>query len=104
MVLVIGDLFGTVNHGANYMFADGFTCAVGTLSIAKFLSQFVYEKHLRLQQDGDVEDNMISSSMTCYGDECFGATHWIISGLCLVSLVALTVLLYMTRTSYGPLL
>ncbi|CAB9523117.1 Nodulin-like [Seminavis robusta] len=92
MVLVVGDLFGTVNHGANYMFADGFTCAVGTLSIAKFLTQFVYEQHI----EGD--------ETTCFGEECFRITHAIISGLCLISMFACVALLYMTRSSYGTLL
>ena len=93
MVLIVGDLFGTVNHGANYMFFDGATCAVGTLSIAKFLTQMVYDKNI---------DDTVDST-TCYGEECFRLTHMIISGLCLVSLLACTVLLYITRGSYGTI-
>jgi len=91
MVLIIGDLFGTVNHGANYMFADGFTCAVGTVSVAKFLTQFVYERHI------------VGDELACYGNDCFRWTHIIIAGLCLVSFFASIILLYMTRSSYGKL-
>ena len=87
MVLIVGDLFGTANHGANYMFFDGATCALGTLSVAKYLTQIVYEKNI----DGTTED-----STTCHGEECFRVTHMIISGLCLVSLVACTVLLHIS--------
>jgi len=84
MVLIVGDLFGTVNHGANYMFADGFTCAVGTLSIAKFLTEFVYEQHVVESQEA--ADLNSTSGNVCVGEECFHATHVIISGLCLVAL------------------
>ena len=97
MVLIIGDVFGTVNHGANYMFADGFTCAVGTLSIAKFLTQAVYEQHV-VSSPTTSEDG---PETACYGEECFRLTHIIIAGLCSLSLVACIILLYMTRSSYG---
>eukprot|EP00977_Amphora_coffeiformis_P012520 scaffold3079_cov174-Amphora_coffeaeformis.AAC.31 len=89
MVLIMGDLFGTVNHGANYMFADGFTCAVGTLTIAKFLSQAVYQAHL------------LPSSSECFGEDCFRVTHWVVVGLCSFSLAASVLLCYTTRSSYG---
>ena len=92
MVLIMGDLFGTVNHGANYMFADGFTCAVGTLAIAKFLAQSVYEAHT-------LESDDVSSS--CFGQECFHVTHITIALLCCASLFASVALLYLTRSSYG---
>ena len=92
MVLIVGDLFGTINHGANYMFFDGATSALGTLSIAKFLTQSIYEKN--------INDDMANTE-TCYGEECFRLTHIIIAALCLVSLIACTMLLYVTRSSYG---
>ena len=91
MVLIVGDLYGTVNHGANYMFADGFTCAVGTLSIAKFLTQLEYEAHI---------DDLASNKM-CIGQGCFQETHLIVAGLCLVAVMASTILLFTTRSSYG---
>ena len=96
MVLIIGDLFGTVNHGANYMFADGFTCAVGTLSLAKYLTQSVYEQHIVI-----VDEDEYSIGTACFGPDCFRSTHVIISVLCLVSLFACVALLYRTRSSYG---
>jgi len=93
MVLIIGDLFGTVNHGANYLFADGITCAAGTLSIAKYLTQFVYEQNV-LEGDGE-------ASNVCFGADCFRLTHQIIAGLCMVALCASVALMYMARNSYG---
>ena len=103
MVLIVGDLFGTVNHGANYMFMDGFTCAVGTLSIAKYLTQYFYEKQIDNEMMA-AEENVDPNTTVCYGSGCFRTTHMIISGLCFVSLLACVVLLYMTRSSYGTLL
>ena len=41
MVLVTGEVFGTANASANYMFFDGFTSAVGTLLLTKGLAQHV---------------------------------------------------------------
>jgi hypothetical protein len=35
MVLIVGEVFGTANVGANYMFFDGFTSAAGTLILSK---------------------------------------------------------------------
>jgi MFS family permease len=35
MVLIVGEVFGTAHVGANYMFFDGFTSAVGTLFLTK---------------------------------------------------------------------
>ena len=91
MVLIVGDLFGTVNHGANYLFYDGFTSAAGTLSIAKFLTQFVYEQHV----EGD--------ERACLGEACFRGSHIIVSGLCFLSLIVSVALLYKTCGSYGQL-
>lgn len=99
MVLIMGDLFGTVNHGANYMFADGFTCAVGTLSMAKYLTQTIYQAHVA----ASVDFATATRTNACYGEACFQQTHQIIAVLCLASLVACIVLLYTTRSSYGVL-
>ena len=100
MVLIMGDLFGTVNHGANYMFADGVTCAVGTLSMAKFLTQSIYQAHVVAPIDND----HMSVATACYGEACFQQTHQIIAALCLGSMVACIVLLHMTRSSYGSVM
>lgn len=91
MVLIVGDLFGTGNHGANYMFMDGFTSAVGSLTIAKFLTQSVYEQNVGRDDD----------DTACYGTACFGFTHVVVSGLCFGASLACVWLLYMTRSSYG---
>ena len=37
LVLLSGEVFGVANVGANYMFFDGFSSAVGTLLLSKFL-------------------------------------------------------------------
>ena len=84
MVLLVGEVFGTVNHGANYMFFDGFTSAIGTLLISKFLVSAVYETHIDVG-DGNGDD------ITCYGRGCFGMSHVavvLLSTTCLVTSVA----------------
>ena len=74
LVLVTGELFGTGNVGANYMFFDGFTSATGTLLLSQLVAQNVYEKHI----DANGED-----TTTCLGMACFRQTHFIISALAL---------------------
>lgn len=74
LVLVTGELFGTGNVGANYMFFDGFTSASGTLLLSKVVAQRVYEKHI----DAHGED-----TTTCLGMDCFRQTHFIIAALTL---------------------
>ncbi|KAI2500789.1 hypothetical protein MHU86_13646 [Fragilaria crotonensis] len=69
MVLITGELFGPSHVGANYMFYDGLTCAIGTLALSKFVAQRVYESHVE------------TGTTTCYGPECFRATNMIIAGL-----------------------
>ena len=79
MVLIVGEIFGTKNHGANYMFYDGITSALGTLLISKFLASAVYER------------NVVDNELTCYGSACFGWAHIAIVALlatCLVSSIA----------------
>jgi MFS family permease len=74
VVLIVGELFGNENLGANYMFYDGFDSAVGTLLISKFIASKIYEKHIVVQVNGENEN-------TCYGEECFRDTHLIVVGL-----------------------
>lgn len=94
MVLIVGDIYGVANHGQNYMFYDGFTSAIGTLLIAKYLAQEVYERHI------DPEDENMDD-LTCYGEGCFQISHVVVAALCLSSLVASIAMLHMTRSSYG---
>ena len=68
MVLIVGEVFGTANMGANYMFYDGLSSALGTLLLSKYVTQEVYERHI------EGED-----SRTCYGQGCFVGSHIIIA-------------------------
>jgi MFS family permease len=90
MVLIIGEVFGTVNHGANYMFFDGFTSAIGTLLISNFLASAVYESNVKDEND-----------ISCYGKGCFQQTHVIIAGLCCSCLVTSLGVLLKTSDVYG---
>ena len=74
MVLIVGEVFGTANMGANYMFFDGLSSAMGTLLLSKYVTQEVYEQHTVRLADG-------TDSRTCYGQACFVGSHLIIAGL-----------------------
>ena len=51
MVLIVGECFGTANVGANYMFYDGVTSAIGTLILSKFVAQEVYENNIMYDEN-----------------------------------------------------
>jgi MFS family permease len=89
LVLVVGDIFGTTNHGANYMFYDGFTSAIGTLVISKYIAQGVYENHITDEEE-----------TTCFGTACFQRTHWIVATLCLSAMISSLVLSQSTKGLY----
>jgi MFS family permease len=91
MVLIVGEVFGTANHGANYMFFDGFTSAIGTVLISKFITQTVYENHI------DPDDQEMGN-FACYGSGCFQASHIITVCLCLTCLVTGLGMVFKTRT------
>lgn len=67
MVLIIGEVFGTRHHGANYMFFDGFSSAAGTLLLSKFVAQEVYDEHID-ESHGD--PGAEGSNFKCFGAEC----------------------------------
>jgi hypothetical protein len=90
MVLIVGEVFGSTNVGANYMFYDGFSCAAGTLLLSKFIAQDVYESHIQGSDDG----------ITCYGMGCFQMSHFIVAGLSLTSVATSFGVLVMTRNKY----
>lgn len=90
MVLIVGEVWGTRNHGANYMFFDGITSAVGTLLLSNFLSSFVYESQIESENE-----------ITCYGIGCFQMTHVIIAALCASGFVTSLGVLIQTRSVYG---
>jgi hypothetical protein len=94
MVLMVGEIFGTTNHGANYMFFDGFTSAVGTLILSGFMASVVYESNIDRTENPD--------EITCYGVQCYQLTHLITAGLCLVSLFTSVGVMALTKNLYNP--
>lgn len=93
MVLIIGEVFGTAHVGANYMFYDGFSSAMGTLLLSKFVAQTVYEKHID-------HDDPNSDHLTCYGQDCFRASQLIVAGLSLSCVITSFGMLRTTRQTY----
>lgn len=91
MVLIVGDLYGKLYHGANYMLYDGFTSAVGTLLLARWLAPTLYEREIRTEKE-----------LTCYGPSCFAATHSAVALLCGLACALAGALLILTRQSYRP--
>jgi Nodulin-like/Major Facilitator Superfamily len=96
LVLCTGELFGSQNVGANYMFFDGFTSATGTLLLSKCIAQYVYESHIIIDKHSSNTD-----SHTCIGTDCFHLTHVIISTLSLCCIVTGTLLVYTSRSVYS---
>ena len=92
MVLIVGECFGTAHVGANYMFYDGVTSAIGTLILSKFVAQSVYESHIVKNTDDD--------GLTCYGDACFELSHYIIAGLSMSCVISSVLLMYKTKHVY----
>ncbi|GAX20027.1 hypothetical protein FisN_1Lh492 [Fistulifera solaris] len=92
LVLVTGELFGTGNVGANYMFFDGFTSATGTLLLSQVVAQRVYEKHI----DAKSED-----TTTCIGMACFRQTHLIIAALIVSCMATSLATVYASRHVYN---
>ncbi|KAL3805369.1 hypothetical protein HJC23_009076 [Cyclotella cryptica] len=78
MVLITGEVFGTLHVGANYMFFDGFSSAMGTLLLSKFVAQSFYDEHI-MKSHGDSIDG---ENYQCYGKECFQMSHVVV---CLLS-------------------
>jgi hypothetical protein len=89
MVLAVGDLFGPDNLGANYMFFDGASSALGTLLLSKYLAQTVYENHIDSQED-----------KACSGDECFRLSHIVVAILASTCFVA-SIFLSRTKLTRG---
>jgi hypothetical protein len=93
MVLITGEVFGTAHLAANYLFYDGFSSAMGTLLLSKFVAQTVYEAHI------DHSDEY-SDGLTCYGQDCFQVSQMIVAGLSLSCVLSSVGVLHATRKSY----
>ena len=89
MVLIVGEIFGVEHHGANYMFYDGFTKAVGTIFLSEFVAGNVYENNV------DPDD-----PLTCHGPACFQKTHFIVAGMALTCVAASLALQFISRNVY----
>ena len=96
MVLIVGEVFGTTNVAANYMFFDGFTSAAGTLLLSKIVAQQVYESHVDTTHYSEHSDGV-----TCYGPECFRMTHIVIVLLSLTCVASSAAMLYTSRHLYN---
>ena len=93
LVLIVGEVFGTKNVGANYMFFDGFTSAAGSLLLAKFVAQEVYEDHIDKKDDPD--------NTTCLGTGCFSMTHAVVAVLSFLCIFTSLCLVFTTRHVYN---
>ncbi|CAB9501855.1 Nodulin-like [Seminavis robusta] len=93
MVLIIGEVFGTANVGANYMFFDGFTSAAGSVLLSKFLAQTVYEDNI------DKKDN--PENVICIGSACFSMTHSVVAVLSMACILTSVSMLFTTRKVYN---
>ena len=105
MVLITGEVFGTANVGANYMFFDGFTSAAGTLLLTKVVAQDVYERHMHdavsSSSGGSAAGANAPDEYTCVGMGCFQNTHMIVAGLSLTCVATSLGVMYTSRHVYN---
>eukprot|EP01065_Artemidia_motanka_P007331 TRINITY_DN1362_c4_g1_i1.p1 TRINITY_DN1362_c4_g1~~TRINITY_DN1362_c4_g1_i1.p1 ORF type:complete len:585 (+),score=192.53 TRINITY_DN1362_c4_g1_i1:67-1821(+) len=78
MVVLVSELFGRKNLGGNYMLYDGWTAALGSLALAKFVPQTIYDEHASSDSGSSGSS---SGGETCYGRVCFGWSFAIIAAL-----------------------
>jgi len=93
MVLIVGEVFGTAHVGANYMFYDGFTSAMGTLFLSKLVAQTVYEDNV------DPDDS--NNPFTCLGMSCFHTTHMVVAVLSLTCTISSACMMYTSKHVYN---
>lgn len=103
MVLVIGEVFGTKNVGANYLFMDGFSLAIGTFFLSKVLAQDVYESHIGRSTSSESDSFLDFDPHTCYGKGCFEATHMTVAVLSFTCVFASLGVYHASRTAYRKL-
>lgn len=78
------------------MFYDGFSSAMGTLLLSKFVAQTVYDEHI-IKSHGDAVDE---ENFQCYGKGCFQMSHAIVSLLSLTCVVSSFCVLRATKEVY----
>jgi MFS family permease len=96
MVLITGEVFGTLHVGANYMFFDGFSSAAGTLLLSKFVAQTVYDEHINENHGDPVNEG----NYKCFGTGCFQLSHLIVSVLSLTCILSSAGLIWTTKDVY----
>lgn len=108
LVLVVGEIFGIQHVGANYMFYDGFSSAIGTLILSKMIAQNVYETHIIHNNNNTtstsmmiINDESFDKQHTCIGIDCFQQTHIIISILAFCCILTSLCLLYTSKQTYN---
>lgn len=72
------------------MFYDGLSSALGTLLLSKFVTQEVYERHIESE-----------NGRTCYGQQCFLASHIVIAVLSVSCVLASYWFYHDTRHVYA---
>lgn len=102
MVLITGEIFGTRHVGANYMWYDGMSSAIGTVLFSKFVAQEVYDEHIVKNAKGESDSAPASASseeknFKCIGLDCFAMTHTIVSLLSLTCILSSFALIRSTR-------
>ena len=102
MVLITGEVFGNRHVGANYMWYDGMSSAVGTVLFSKIVAQEVYDEHIANDDKGDSDGAPASATyeeenFKCIGLDCFAMTHAIVSLLLLTCILSSFALIRSTR-------
>lgn len=100
MVLITGEVFGTLHVGANYMFFDGFSSAFGTLLLSKFVAQTVYDDHINEDHVGPGGSPDGQGNFKCFGADCFRLSHLIVSVLSLTCILSSVGLIWTTKDTY----
>ena len=105
-VVITSELWGTKNHGANYMLFDGCTSAFCTLTLAKVVAQKVYSEHIKDNPPPSHTDSWAAlgdgsgseaaggkiAEHTCLGSDCFREAHLIEIALATTGCLSLLVL------------
>eukprot|EP00756_Hemistasia_phaeocysticola_P064074 Hpha_TRINITY_DN7518_c0_g1::TRINITY_DN7518_c0_g1_i1::g.19157::m.19157 len=107
-VVLVSELFGRRNLGGNYMLFDGWCAALGSLGLAKFLPQSIYNSHKDPSTPAPPpvpwDGSGSSSGPDCTGRDCFGASFGVIAGLSYLALILVLVLAARNRKLYRNLI
>lgn len=79
------------------MFFDGFSSAMGTLLLSKFVAQTFYDEHI-VKSHGDSLDGGIN--FQCFGKECFQMSHVVVCLLSFTCVISSFGVLHATKDVY----